>query len=187
VCCVSSLNDETVTSLWRKFTRTLTARNLTSVRNTVVLHSLFQIVQKRFTAWRTCRWKELGQMFQHQKNLNFLFVFFLRCFDMLLWLNVTWTVIYFVILYQHLYILLYTVLSFTVTCTVTVLYFVVLPTSHCYFGQTMNLTVLGLLVAYGVDSSAVMAASVFMTIGILWLKWSGPKVVMSSGVYCSSL
>ena len=39
----------------------------------------------------------------------------------------------------HLYlrffnILLHTVLSFTVTRAVTVLYFVLLPTSHCYFG-----------------------------------------------------
>jgi len=94
--------------------------------------------------------------------------------------------IYFVILYHRLYILLHTVLSFTVTCTVTVLYFVLLPTSHCYFGQTMNLTVFGLLVAYGVDSVAVMAASVFMTIRILWPKWSGPKVVILSGVYCNN-
>jgi len=41
--------------------------------------------------------------------------------------------IYFVILYHHLYILLHTVLSFTVTCTVTALYFVLLPMSHCCF------------------------------------------------------
>ena len=37
---------------------------------------------------------------------------------------------------------------------------------------------------YGVDSGAVMAASVFMTIRILWPKWPGPKVVILSGVHC---
>jgi len=41
-----------------------------------------------------------------------------------------------------LYILLHTVLSFTVTFTVTVLHFVLLPTQHCYFGRTVNLTVI---------------------------------------------
>ena len=38
--------------------------------------------------------------------------------------------------------------------------------------------------AYGVDSGAVMAASVFITIRILSPKWSGPKVVILSGIYC---
>jgi len=50
----------------------------------------------------------------------------------------------------------------------------------------MHLTVFGLLVAYGVDSGAVMAASVFMTIRIIRPKWSGPKVVILSGVYCNN-
>ena len=50
----------------------------------------------------------------------------------------------------------------------------------------MNLTVFGFLVAYGVDSGAVMAVSVFMTTRILRTKWSGPKVFILSGVYCSS-
>ena len=40
--------------------------------------------------------------------------------------------------------------------------------------------------AYGVDSGAVVEASVFITIRILWPKWSGPKVVILSGVYCTS-
>ena len=39
------------------------------------------------------------------------------CTDMLLRLNVTWTAIYFVMLYYRLYILLRTALSFTVICT----------------------------------------------------------------------
>ena len=38
--------------------------------------------------------------------------------------------------------------------------------------------------AYGVDSGAVMAASVFITIRILRPKRSGPKVVILSGVCC---
>ena len=50
----------------------------------------------------------------------------------------------------------------------------------------MNLTVFGLLVAYDVDSGAVMATSVFMTIRILRPKWSGPQVVIS-GAYCITL
>ena len=49
----------------------------------------------------------------------------------------------------------------------------------------MNLKVFGFLVAYGIDSDAVMMTSVFMTIRILWPKWSGPKVVILSGVYCT--
>ena len=39
--------------------------------------------------------------------------------------------------------------------------------------------------AYDLDSGAVMAASVFMTIRILRPKWPGPKVVTLSSVYCS--
>ena len=38
----------------------------------------------------------------------------------------------------------------------------------------------------GGNTGAVMAASVFMTMRILWPKWSGPKVVILSGVYCIS-
>ena len=41
--------------------------------------------------------------------------------------------------------------------------------------------------AYGVDSGAVMASSVFVTIRILRPKWSGPKVVILSGVYCTGI
>ena len=39
--------------------------------------------------------------------------------------------------------------------------------------------------AQGVDSGAVIAASVFITIRILRPKWFGPKVVILSGVCCN--
>ena len=48
----------------------------------------------------------------------------------------------------------------------------------------MNLTVFGLLVAYGVDSGAIMATSVFKTIRVLRPKWSGPELVILRGAYC---
>ena len=49
----------------------------------------------------------------------------------------------------------------------------------------MNLTVFGLIVAYGVDSGAVLVTSVFMTIRILRPEWYGPEVVILSGAYCT--
>ena len=53
--------------------------------------------------------------------------------------------------------------------------------------EKLNLTIFGLLVAYGIDSGMVMASVVFVTIWILQPKWSSPKVIILSSAYCSGI